>query len=58
MDSMANGVGLPDMGIGWEVTCDVSSMTIPGSREKGEECSAVLPPSLSLDFWLSSRMLD
>ena len=55
MDSMADGVGLPDLGIGWEVTCDVLLMRIPGSQEKGEECNAVLVPSLSLDFWLSSR---
>ena len=25
VDSMVNGVGLPDLGIGWEVTCDVMS---------------------------------
>ena len=27
---------------GWEVTCDVLLMRIPGSQEKWEECSAVL----------------
>ena len=52
MDSMANGVGLNDLWIGWEVTYDVLWMRIPGSQEKGEECSVVLPPSLSPDFWL------
>ena len=55
MDSMTNGVGLPDPEIG--VTFDVLSMRIPGFQEKGEECSAVLSLSLSLDFWLSSRTL-
>ena len=34
-------VGLPDLGSGWEVTCDVLSMRIPDYQEKGEECSAV-----------------
>ena len=36
-DSMVDGVGLPDLGIGWEVTRDVLSMRIPGSQEKGED---------------------
>ena len=58
VDSMANGVGLPDLLIGWEVTCDVLSIRLPGSREKGEECGAVLPLSLSPDFWLSGRTLN
>ena len=57
VDSMADGVGLPGLGNGWEVICDVLLMRIPGSQEKGEECSAVLVPSLSLDFWLSGRTL-
>ena len=44
MDSMASGVGLPDLGSGWEVTCNVLSMRIPGpgSQEKGRwECGVV-----------------
>ena len=57
MDSTADGVGLPDLGIGWKVTSDILLMRIPGSQEKGEECSVVLVPSLSLDFWLSGRAL-
>ena len=44
VDSMVNGVGLPDLGIGWEVTCDVLWIRIPGSQEKGEECSLAPPP--------------
>ena len=28
MNSMVDVVGLPDLGIGWEVTCDVLSMRI------------------------------
>ena len=36
MDSMINEVGLLDLGIGWEVTCDVLLMRIPGFQEKGE----------------------
>ena len=44
MDPMADGVGLPDLGIGWEVTCDVLSMRIPGSQEKREECSVAPKP--------------
>ena len=31
VDSIANEVGLPDLGIGSEVTCDVLSLRIPGS---------------------------
>ena len=53
---MADGVGLPDLGIGWEVTCDALSMRIPGSQENGEECSAVLPPLMSR-LWLNGRTL-
>ena len=34
MDSMADKVGLPDLGIGWEATSDVSLMRIPGPLEK------------------------
>ena len=34
MDQMANGVGLPDLGIGWEAACDVLLMRIPGFQEK------------------------
>ena len=42
---MADGIGLPDLGIGWEATCDVSSMRIPGSQATWGEClSAMLPP--------------
>ena len=48
MDSMADGVGLPDLGIGWEVTCDVLSMRIPSSQEKGEECSVAPEPESGL----------
>ena len=48
MDSMADGVGLPDLGIGWEVTCDVLLMRIPGSQEKGEECSVTPEPESGL----------
>ena len=48
VDSMANGVGLPDLGIGWEVTCDVLSMRIPGSQEKREECSVAPEPESGL----------
>ena len=48
VDSMADGVGLPDLGIGWEVTCDVLSMRIPGSQEKGEECSVTTEPESGL----------
>ena len=55
---MADGMGLPELGISWEVTCDVLSMRIPGSQEKGGECSAVSSTSLSLDFWLNDRTLD
>ena len=40
-DSMAAGVHLLALGSGWEVTCDVLSMRIPGSQKKGKECSAV-----------------
>ena len=40
MDLM--GVGLPELGIGWEVTCDVLSMRIPDSEEKNQECNAVI----------------
>ena len=38
------GVGLPELGIGWEVTCDALSMRILGSQEKEGECSTVLGP--------------
>ena len=48
VDSMANGVCLPDLRIGWEVTCDVLSMRIPGSQEKGEECSVTPEPESGL----------
>ena len=48
MDSMADGVGLPDLGIGCEVTCDVLSIRIPGSQEKGEECSVTPEPESRL----------
>ena len=58
VDSMPDEVGLPDLGIDWEVACNVLSMRIPGSQEKGEECSTVSPQSLSSNFWLSGRMLD
>ena len=33
------GLACLTWGIGSEVTCDVLSMRIPGSQEKGEECS-------------------
>ena len=45
MDSMADGVGLPDLGIGWEVTCDVLSMRIPGSQETGRNVVQCHPPT-------------
>ena len=37
MDTTADGVGLHDLGIGCRVACDVLSMRIPGSQEKGEK---------------------
>ena len=39
---MADGVGLPDLGIGKGVNRDVLTMRIPGSAEKNKECNAVL----------------
>ena len=44
VDSKADGVRLPDLEIGWEATCDVLSIRIPGSQEKEEECSVCWMP--------------
>ena len=30
------GVGMPNLEIGWEVICDVLSMSVPGSQERGK----------------------
>ena len=37
-------VGLSELGIDWEVTCDALSMRILGSLEKEGECSTVIGP--------------
>ena len=34
VDSMANGVGLPGLEIGWEETSNIMAMRIPGSLER------------------------
>ena len=38
------GVGLPDLGIGQEATCDVLLTRMPDSQGMGEECSGVSTP--------------
>ena len=46
MDSVTNRVGLPDLEISWEVTCDVLLMRIPGSQERcsGRDVVCIAPP--------------